>query len=52
MDIEIDSDNLNPDIGLTPGLSGNAEIIVGQRTILQYFLDPITKGLGESLKEN
>ena len=33
------------------GLQGSIEMKTGKRSILQYFLEPITKGLGESLKE-
>lgn len=33
------------------GLQGSVEMKTGKRSILQYFLEPITKGLGESLKE-
>lgn len=38
-------------INLTSGLSGNVEIKIGKRTVMSYFLDPIIKGFGESLKE-
>lgn len=33
------------------GLQGIIEMKTGKRSILQYFLEPITKGFGESLKE-
>ncbi len=49
--VDIDEKNINPNIELISGLSGNVEIITGQRTILQYFLDPIVGSLNESLKE-
>ncbi|GHV48433.1 multidrug resistance efflux pump/hemolysin secretion protein [Clostridia bacterium] len=52
VDIDIDESALNSDIDLVSGLSGNVEIITGKRTVLQYFLEPITNGLNESLKEN
>lgn len=52
VDIAIDKDELNPDIDLKSGLSGSVEIITGKRTVMQYFLEPITKGLDQSLKEN
>jgi multidrug efflux pump subunit AcrA (membrane-fusion protein) len=52
VDIDIDEEQMHPDIDLISGLSGNVEIITGKRTVMQYFLEPITKGLGESLKEN
>ncbi len=38
-------------INLTSGLSGSVEIKTGKRTVMSYFLDPIIKGFGESLKE-
>lgn len=38
-------------IDVVSGLSGNAEIKIGKRSIMDYFLDPIKKGFGESLKE-
>jgi HlyD family secretion protein len=36
---------------LTPGMTVRAEIRVGTRTILSYFLYPLTRGLSEALKE-
>lgn len=33
------------------GLQGTVELKTGQRSVLQYFLDPITKGLDKSFKE-
>ena len=50
--IGVKTDGLNPKIKLIAGLSGNAEIITRKRSLLQYFLEPITKGLEDSLKEN
>ena len=50
--IGVKTDGLNPKIKLIAGLSGNAEIITRKRSLLQYFLEPITKGLENSLKEN
>lgn len=38
-------------IDLISGLSGSVEIKTDQRTIMDYFLDPIKKGFGESLRE-
>lgn len=43
--------NKNNEIKLTSGLTGNVEIKIGKRTVMDYFLDPIMKGFGESLKE-
>lgn len=39
------------DLEYLSGLTGSCDIIVGKRTVLQYFLEPIEKGFGESLKE-
>ena len=36
---------------LISGLSGSVEIKTDKRTVMEYFLDPIIKGFGESLKE-
>lgn len=33
------------------GLDGRCDIITGKRTVLDYFLEPFKKGLGNSLKE-
>ncbi len=41
----------NNNIDICSGLSGNIEIKVGKRSVMSYFLEPITKGLNESLKE-
>ena len=43
--------NKSNEIKLTSGLTGNVEIKIGKRTVMDYFLDPIMKGFGESLKE-
>lgn len=39
------------DINIVSGLSGSVEIKTDKRTVMEYFLDPIMKGFGESLKE-
>lgn len=49
--VKLSIDNSNENIDIISGLSGSAEIKIGKRTIMSYFLDPITKGFGESLKE-
>lgn len=36
---------------LIPGMTMSAEIKVGSRTVLSYFLNPITRGLTESIRE-
>ncbi len=38
-------------IDVISGLSGTVEIKADQRTVMEYFLEPIMKGFGESLKE-
>lgn len=40
-----------PDTRLLPGLTLTAEIIVGHRTVLSYFIYPLIKGFDESLRE-
>ena len=47
--LELDSDNKN--IRIISGLSGAVEIKTGRRTVMDYFLEPIIKGFGDSLKE-
>jgi len=42
---------LPENINAISGLQGSVEMKTGKRSILQYFLEPITKGLDESLKE-
>lgn len=44
-------DNLNDNIKLEYGMSGSVEVIVGNRSLMDYFLEPIKKGLNNSLKE-
>ncbi len=49
--VKLKLNNTNEKINLFTGLTGTAEIKTGKRTVMEYFLDPITKGFGESLKE-
>lgn len=49
--VKIDITDIPKCINLTSGLSGSVEIKTGKRTVMSYFLDPIIKGFGESLKE-
>ncbi len=49
--VKIEVTKANDKINLISGLSGSVEIKTGKRTIMDYFLDPIKKGFGESLKE-
>ncbi|WP_159997050.1 HlyD family type I secretion periplasmic adaptor subunit, partial [Roseomonas sp. 18066] len=43
--------NLPEGARLTPGMTVSAEIMVGTRSVLGYFLYPITRGLQESIRE-
>jgi hemolysin D len=43
--------DLAPGAGLLPGMTVSAEIKTGTRTILDYFLDPLMRGMTESLRE-
>ena len=36
---------------LLPGMTVNAEIVVGKRTVLSYLLWPLTKAINESIRE-
>ena len=39
------------DIKIRPGMIADAELMVGQRTVLQYFLKPIFKASSTALRE-
>lgn len=45
-------EGLNDNILLRHGLTGMAEIKIGTRSVMEYFLEPITDDLNNSLKEN
>lgn len=49
--VKLDVENTNPNINVMSGLSGSVEVKIGKQSIMRYFLDPIVKGFGESLKE-
>ncbi|MBR1823908.1 MAG: HlyD family efflux transporter periplasmic adaptor subunit [Ruminococcus sp.] len=49
--VKLDVENSNPDINIMSGLSGTVEVKLDKRTIMSYFLEPITKGFKESMKE-
>lgn len=49
--VKLEINNNNEDIDMISGLSGTVEIKTDKRTVMEYFLDPIIKGFGESLKE-
>lgn len=36
---------------IKPGMDGSVDIIVGTRTVMEYFLEPFKKGLNNSLRE-
>jgi hemolysin D len=42
---------LPPEMTLIPGMTLSAEIKTGERTVLEFFLEPILRGLRESLRE-
>lgn len=50
--IKLDVENTNPDISIMSGLTGAVEVKVGKQSVMRYFLDPIVKGFGDSMKEN
>jgi len=49
--VKLDVDNSNQKINVMSGLTGAVEVKVGKRSIMRYFLDPIVKGFGDSMKE-
>lgn len=49
--VKLDVDDSNPNIRVMSGLSGSVEVKIGKQSVMRYFLDPIVKGFGESLKE-
>lgn len=49
--VKIEFNNNNSNIELISGLSGSVEIKTDKRTVLEYFMDPIIKGFGDSMKE-
>lgn len=49
--VKLELDEGNENIHIISGLSGAVEIKTDKRTVMDYFLEPIVKGFGESLKE-
>ncbi len=47
--IEINLEQIPPDI--KAGMEGSIDILVGTRTVMDYFLEPFRKGLRDSMKE-
>ena len=48
--VEIVLDKLPDEIKI--GMEGNCDIIIGKRTVLDYFLEPFIEGIEGSLKED
>ncbi|MCW1920278.1 HlyD family type I secretion periplasmic adaptor subunit [Rhodobacter sp. KR11] len=46
-----DLTNLAPGAGLLPGMTLTADVKTGTRSLLDYFLDPLMRGLNEALRE-
>ena len=49
--VKLEIDDSNENINIISGLSGAVEIKTDKRTVMDYFLEPIIKGFGDSLKE-
>ena len=49
--VETDLRNLPAGFRLIPGMSGQAEIKVGRRSVISYFTYPFIRGLDESIRE-
>ena len=44
-------DSLPAGARLFPGMTLSAEVKVGSRSVMSYFLNPITRGFSESIRE-
>lgn len=44
-------ENMKPDTRLLPGMTLNAEVVVGERSVISYLVWPLTKGLHEAIRE-
>lgn len=49
--VKLEITEINEAVDVISGLSGTVEIKTGERTILEYFMEPILKGFNESLHE-
>ena len=49
--VKIQITEVPEDINVISGLTGSVEIKTGTRSVMSYFLEPITQGLGNSMKE-
>ena len=43
-------DNLG-NLPLSIGMMGSAELVIGKRSVLEYFLEPVKEALNDSFKE-
>lgn len=49
--VDIDESGCNNAIKLMSGMTGNVEVKVGKRSVMDYFLEPILGSVDRSLKE-
>ena len=49
--VKVELSDVPDSVDAISGLSGSVEVKTDKRTVMEYFLDPIVKGFGESLKE-
>ena len=49
--VKVQLTDVPEDINVISGLTGSLEIKTGTRSVMSYFLEPITQGLGNSMKE-
>lgn len=49
--LESYENNDDIDMNILPGMVSTIEILSGSRTILDYFWQPVVKGMGEAFKE-
>jgi HlyD family secretion protein len=49
-DIRNELTRVPPDTRLTPGMTLTAEIKIGQRSVMSYFLYPLIKAFDESIR--
>jgi multidrug efflux pump subunit AcrA (membrane-fusion protein) len=51
--IKVPDENLTDEIreGLTAGMPADVVILTGERTVLQYLLDPLSEAIFKSLRE-
>lgn len=47
--VGVEIENIPEDVKI--GMEGSCDIIIGTRTVLDYFIEPFIKGLNDSLKE-